>query len=189
MKGCPVCKTDLVGTTISMRYMPIYPCFNFTRWPANIAPNLNWARESTFAHPSVDSCLPKPGCFTYLFQVHKINFHWILSIVWLPCWFNQLNVGSKSSGVGSIFWKILNKNNGLYVLRQLNQPNQHILHVYREIFPHINLGVILYRWILLICEKVPWAPNCTINSQFSSEEKYMGVHLGVCVISLTYIVK
>nr|DAY87029.1 MAG TPA: hypothetical protein [Caudoviricetes sp.] len=47
------------------------------------------------------------------------------------------------------------QNNGLYVLRQLNQPNQHILHVYREIFPHINLGVILFRWILPTCEKVP----------------------------------
>lgn len=32
------------------------------------------------------------------------------------------------------------QNNGLYVLRQLNQPNQHILHVYREIFPHINFA-------------------------------------------------
>nr|DAQ54497.1 MAG TPA: hypothetical protein [Caudoviricetes sp.] len=29
------------------------------------------------------------------------------------------------------------------------------MHVYREIFPHINLGMILCRWILLICEKVP----------------------------------
>nr|DAL70537.1 MAG TPA: hypothetical protein [Caudoviricetes sp.] len=29
------------------------------------------------------------------------------------------------------------------------------MHVYREIFPHINLGVILYRWILPTCEKVP----------------------------------
>nr|DAL70536.1 MAG TPA: hypothetical protein [Caudoviricetes sp.] len=28
-----------------------------------------------------------------------------------------------------------------------------------------------------------------INSQCSAIEKYMGVHLGVCVISLTYIVK
>nr|DAM55240.1 MAG TPA: hypothetical protein [Caudoviricetes sp.]DAV20668.1 MAG TPA: hypothetical protein [Bacteriophage sp.] len=86
-----------------MSYMAIYPCLNFIRWPADTAPNLHWMRESTFAHPFVDSCLPKPGCFRYLFQVHKINFHRFHLINWVQCWFTQLNVGSKSGGVGSIF--------------------------------------------------------------------------------------
>ncbi|MGR7195890.1 hypothetical protein ACU63M_07100, partial [Klebsiella aerogenes] len=44
-----------------------------------------------------------PGSFTYLSQVHKIHFHWILSLVWMQCWFNPVNVGSKSGSVGSVF--------------------------------------------------------------------------------------
>ncbi|WP_424335126.1 hypothetical protein, partial [Klebsiella quasipneumoniae] len=96
-------KTSLVGTIISMRNMPIYPFLNFARWPANATTYLNWVRESTFFHPVVDSSLSKPGSFTYLFQVHKIHFHWILSMVWMQCWLNAINVGSKSGGVGSLF--------------------------------------------------------------------------------------
>jgi hypothetical protein len=61
-----------------------------------------------FAHPFVDSCLPKPGCFTYLFQVHKINFHRFHLINWMHVG-SQLNVGSKSGGVGSLFDKYPNK--------------------------------------------------------------------------------
>lgn len=68
--------------------MPIYPFLNFARWPANATTYLNWVRESTFFHPVVDSSLSKPSSFTYLFQVHKIHFHWILSMVWMQCWFN-----------------------------------------------------------------------------------------------------
>ena len=59
---------------------------------------------------------------------------WFCSLKHRECWFNSPNVGSKSGGVGSVFGEILKQNNGIYVLRQLNQPNQHILHVYREIF-------------------------------------------------------
>ena len=63
----------------------------------------SWVRESTFFHPVVNSSLSKPGSFTYLFQVHKIHFHWVLSMVWMTCWLNPVNVGSKSGGVGSLF--------------------------------------------------------------------------------------